>query len=243
MKLRNPLILPAILMGSLFFISCKKDDIKNNACRIVTISEESASGSAVVHNITYNNDGKISTLQSSGTFNTNKVFNYTGNTIIVTTSGNNNPSRKDSITLNSQGRPVNIRQYFSGTNFDNYVFEYDGNGELLKNQKISNGSTTPETTIYTNQNGNIASIKTSFSTVNLEYFNNKAVQQGDYLEVLSLIAYGVSIYPHKNLVKSIVSDNSITNYDYEFNSEGVITKITATGNSGVGTITYQYQCN
>ncbi len=243
MKFTNLLILPAILMGTLHFISCKKDDIKNNSCRIVTITEESGSGSALVHNITYNNDGKISTLQSSGTSNTNKVFNYTGNTIIVTTSGNNNPPRKDSITLNSQGRPVNIRQYFSGTNFDNYVFEYDGSGELLKNQKLSNGSATPETTIYTNQNGNIVSIKSPFSTVNLEYFNNKSVQQGDYLDILSFISYSVSIYPHKNLVKSIVSGNTITNYDYEFDSEGLITKVTATGSSGGGTLTYQYQCN
>ncbi len=225
--------------------ACKKDgDDKKAACRIVTVSQ-SSSGTPNVINITYNNDGKISTLStSSGSSSTSKVYTYSGNTIIINATSGSFSSR-DSVTLNAQGRASNIRQFsdLTGNNWTNYRFEYNGN-DLLKYHQTSDGDATEETTTATYSNGNMVGLQSSSSNTTLEYFTDKKVQPGDYLELAMLIQYGVSVYPHKNLLKTIDSGTgSITNFNYEFDAEGNITKVIATAGSSTTTLTYQYQCN
>lgn len=224
--------------------SCKKNSDKKATCRIVTVAQ-SSSGSNSTINITYNNDGKISTLgTSSGSSSTNKVFTYSGNTIIInSTSGS--ISTRDSVTVDAQGKALNIRQFsdLTGSNWTNYRFEYNGS-DLLKFHETSDGDATEETTVATYSNGNMVGLQNASSNSTLEYFTDKKVQPGDYLELISLIQYGVSVYPHKNLVKTIDGGSgSITNFNYEFDAEGNITKVTATGGSSSTTLTYQYQCN
>jgi hypothetical protein len=225
--------------------SCKKNNDKQATCRIVTVTESSSSGNTI-RNITYNNDGKISTLNASGSNPTNKVFNYNGNTVIVnTTTGSGTFSSRDSITLDNRGRPLNLRQYYNvaGTNFSNYKFEYSGD-DLLKLQQTDETGGVPETTTTTYVNGNMVSLHSPSGTTTLEYFTDKKVQPGDYLELAALIQYGMSVYPHKNLLKTIASGaSSITNFNYEMNPDGTISKVTATSGSSVSTLTYQYQCN
>lgn len=224
--------------------SCKKNSDKKATCRIVTVTQ-SSSGSTSTINITYNNDGKISTLgTSSGSSSTNKVFTYSGNTIIInSTSGS--ISTRDSVTVDAQGKALNIRQFsdLTGSNWTNYRFEYNGS-DLLKFHETSDGDATEETSVATYSNGNMVGLQNASSNTTLEYFTDKKVQPGDYLELVSLIQYGVSVYPHKNLVKALDSGSgSITNFNYEFNADGNITKVTATGGSSSTTLTYQYQCN
>src|SRR5690349_11148102 len=109
MSMRGAFTCLVLLLGP--FISCKKNKDKKPFCRIATITDAGTSNT-VVYNITYNNDGKISTLTSSGSVSSVKVFTYTGNTInINTTFGSNGSTSRDSITLDSRGRPSNIRSF------------------------------------------------------------------------------------------------------------------------------------
>jgi hypothetical protein len=228
--------------------SCKKDkDDKKPVCRIVRIIDSGMRTN--MYNITYNNDGRISTLHSSGASVTNKVFTYSGNTInINTTVGSNTFSSRDSITLDNKRRPVNIRSFFneSGTNWSNFSLEYNGD-DLLKYTVTTSSSSPPETVTATYVNGNMVNLQTAGTSLTFEYFTDKLVQPGDYLEIANLIQYGATIYPHKNLVKSAISNGgAITNFNYEFNTDGQITKLIATSSgsgSSVNTLSYQYQCN
>src|SRR5688572_1526628 len=84
------------------FGSCLKENDKKADCRIATITVTQTTGgtASIVHNIAYNNDGKISTIVSTGSLTLNKVFIYTGNTIMVnTTDGSGSFSSRDSITI------------------------------------------------------------------------------------------------------------------------------------------------
>ena len=236
-----------ISVAVLLFVSlaaCKKDNDKKATCRISTITQTS-SGDNTIQNITYNNDGRISTMTTSGDFGSTKVFTYNGNTVIVITTGNDGDfNSRDSITLDAKRKPLNIRQFHNedGDNWTNYSFEYNGD-DLQKFHQTNENGTSPQTSVATYQNGNMMSLQTGNGTATLEYFTDKKVQPGDYLELASLIQYGVSVYPHKNLVKTIAEGSTILNFNYEFNADGTISKVTATSGGTVSSLTYQYQCN
>ncbi|HMG69242.1 MAG TPA: hypothetical protein VK588_16205 [Chitinophagaceae bacterium] len=225
------------------FISCKKNDVvkKKSTCRIVTLTDLNGSTSTI-YNISYNNDGKISTLNSGVS---SSVFTYSGNTVLINKTNSGSFSERDSITVNSNGKPLNLRQYYdqAGTNWSNIVFEYDGSGVMLKSEETNNSSSTLQTTLYSFTSGNLVGIQSTSDNLTLEYFSDKTAQQGDYLGIVSLINYGVNLYPHTNLVKSLNSGSNLTNFDYEMNTDGLISKLTATSGSTVETITYQYNCN
>lgn len=240
--MKSPKVVVAFFAAFLFF-SCKKDNDKKASCRIVTIAI-TGSGNNSITNITYNNDGRISTLNTPGNNGSSKVFTYNGNTVLATATNNDGSfSSRDSITLDARRKPLNIRTYFNeeGTNFTNFSFEYNGD-DLLKLHQ-TNGPNDVETSVTTYVNGNMVSLQSPSNTTTLEYFTDKKVQQGDFLDLSSFIQYGVSVYPHKNLVKTIATASSILNFNYDFNSDGTISKVTATSGSSVTTISYQYQCN
>lgn len=233
----------AVIISTALF-SCKKNNDKQANCRIVTITT-SGPGDNTIYNLTYNNDGRISTLTISGSSTQTKVFTYNGNTVIANTArGDGSFASRDSITLDVKRRPLNLRIYSdeSGTNFSNYRFEYNGD-DLLKIQTTSDNSNIPETQVATYVNGNMVKLATTSSESTLEYFTDKKLQQGDFLEISSLVQNGVSIYPHKNLVKTIASGSNVQNFNYEFNSDGTISRVTSTNGSSVSTVSYQYQCN
>lgn len=233
----------AIAIICLTLNACKKSTDKNANCRIVTAVEVIGSNTNTF-NITYNNAGKISTLDASGTFTLSKVFTYSGNTIMINTTSSGTFSRRDSITLNDKGKPLNIRQYsnLAGTVWLNYAMEYNGDN-LLKYIETNNTGTT-KTIMVTTTNGNATQVSLPGANIKLEYHTDKNVQRGDWLEFSSLIEYGVNIYPHKNLLKTIdQGGGSITNYNYEFNSDGLISKVIGTSGSSSSSLTYQYACN
>jgi hypothetical protein len=229
---------------SIAILSCKKEGDKKATCRIVTITTSESGGNSIF-NVTYNNEGRISTLSSSGSNFSNKVFTYNGNTVIANASNDDGSfGSRDSITLDAKRKPLNIRKYFDEdlSNFANFSFEYNGD-DLLKVNQTSETGGVPETSVATYVNGNMVSLQSPSGISTLEYFTDKKVQPGDYLELSSFIEYGVSVYPHKNLVKTIANGSSILNFNYEFNADGTISKVTATSGTTVSTVTYQYQCN
>jgi hypothetical protein len=247
MKTRNAL---AIFSVAIIFcstnISCKKLFDKEKNCRLTTITHTHAQGTRV-ESITYNNEDKISTMViTDGSVVTNKVFLYSGNTILITSTitwatGSN--ILVDSVTLDNQGRAVNIRQF--GTDRLTYVntrFEYSGE-DLLRASQTTESSATPDVSIATYVNGNMVRLEGANGVVTLEYYTNEQFQQGDYLHALTFTTYGVGVYPHKNLLKTMNDGSNIFNFSYEKNDDGLIEKVNVTSAAATSSVTYQYECD
>jgi hypothetical protein len=250
MKLSKKIVqILCILLACTSIISCKKDkgkeDNKPSSCRIIAATIADGSATTTV-NISYNNDKKISSVSMSGAIVSNKVFSYNGNTIIgnATTAGGAFSGR-DSVTLDNMGRPVNIRQIYnqSGTSWHNVVYEYSGD-IMTKISEAYQGNTYPVSYTVNSVDGNVVSFGNSGTSTSLEYYTDKSIQPGDYLEFPTWIYYGVSIYPRKNLIKKLNSGGgNFEEVSYEFDADGKITKAIVNYGSGVNTYTYQYQCD
>jgi hypothetical protein len=226
------------LLVILAFTACKKDkdEKKKPTCRIITITP-SPSGNSF--NISYNSEGKISTMSTGNDITT---FAYSGNTIIGTTTTSGTFSSKKIITLNSNGLATNVKTEFntSGTNWSNDVYEYSGT-ELIKATNTSSGGGSPSISTVTWSNGNLVSISSGSSVSTIDYFTDKPAQTGDYLDIAQLVG-GFQIYRTKNAIKSLFSGSTITSFNYNFDADGKITSLTASGGTNI-TYSYQHQCN
>jgi hypothetical protein len=222
-------------------MGCKKDNDKAATCQITSVV---SSGGNFNYTITYNDEGKVAIIDAASSNPTQMDFSYNGSTVyIITLDKDGHFSKKDSITIDSKGKPLNIRTMYAadGSIWENNSFEYNGD-DLKSFSRTTNSDATPTTTTATYSNGNPVALVTSGSTSVLEFYTDKKVQKGDYLEIASLIQHGISIYPHKNLVKTIAGGGTATNFAYEFNSDGLITKVTATSGTQVSILLYTYEC-
>ena len=217
---------------------CKKDkdEAKKPDCRIITVTP-TTSGSSF--NISYNSDGKISTISTGSDITS---FAYSGSTIIATTTNSGTFGSKKIITLNANGMATNVKTEFnaSGTDWSNDVYEYSGT-ELIKATTTSSSGGAPNVSTVTWSNGNLVSISSGSGVSTLDYFTDKPAQTGDYLSLAQLVA-GYQIYKTKNAIKSLFSGSTITSFDYSFDGDNKITSLTATGGSNI-TYSYQHQCN
>lgn len=237
MKTQKLFIVSILLIG----IGCKKESDKNANCQIVAIVSSAGNSN---YTITYNEEGKVATIDAPGPSPSHKDFAYDGNTIyIVSLDKDGHFQQKDSITIDSKGKPLNIRTMYTtdGSKWQNNSFEYNGE-DFKSSAQTTNSNPTPVTTTATYSNGNPLSLVTNGNSSVLDFYTDKKVQKGDYLEVASLLQYGISIYPHKNLVKMIASGGGATNFAYEFNADGLITKVTATSGTQVSILLYTYEC-
>jgi hypothetical protein len=166
----------AALVMIITFAGCKKDkdEAKKPDCRIITITP-TPSGSSF--NISYNSDGKISTISTGSDITT---FAYSGNTIIANTTNAGTFSSKKIITLNGNGMAVNVKTETNaaGTNWSNDVYEYSGT-ELIKATTTSSSGGTPTISTLTWNNVNLVSIASGSSVTTLDYFTDKPAQVGD----------------------------------------------------------------
>jgi hypothetical protein len=245
MKTKIILFISVCIISSLF-LSCEKEGDKIANCKISSITE--TFGSTVrTYTLTYNNDGRLSTLNTGGSNPTSKVLIYSGNTLLITTTvvtGSGTSTNRDSVTFDDRRRPVHIRQYFNdGALWFNMIYEYNGEN-LARVHRTTNTSAVPETTILTyDSDGNAVRFESPSGIETMEYYTQEKVQPGDWLEVLSFITYGISVFPHNNLVKSYNNGTAIGNFSYEKNDDGLITKCTTTGGPAVSTMTYTYECD
>jgi hypothetical protein len=223
-----------------FAFSCKKNkEDKKPSCRLKSVTEVRTTGNST-WDFTYNNEGKISVIKlthSGGT--TIKEFTYTGSTIIAIATTSTGFLRKDSITLNANGRPTNVRVYYNeaGTSWENTAYEYNGN-EISKHQKSSSAAPSPTTLTATYANGNMIKLGNN----NYEFYNDKN-QAGDFLNTLGIVEYGLSLYSNQNLTKSITNGSSVSTIVYEKNADDLIIKTDFANSAGSFTWTYQYECN
>ncbi|XZF13256.1 hypothetical protein ACTHGU_15825 [Chitinophagaceae bacterium MMS25-I14] len=229
------------------FPACKKKD-NSPTCRIITITEVSSSGTSVI-NLTYNNDGKVSTISETGSSTVNKVFTYNSNTIIVNATGSGGTfSERDSISLNSSGQAINFRRFTNsaGTNWDNDAFEYDNSGHVIKDISTGSGSSSTSTTVYTYTNGDLTSAITSGSSTSsavVEYYADKPAMDGDYFHVTGILNYGFQLIKNVHMTKSITQGTTVVNLSYTYNNSNQVSQLTYTNGSALETVSYQYQCN
>jgi hypothetical protein len=218
--------------------SCSKKSSNTPACQIITITDQNGT-STTTYNITYNNQGKISTEEyaQSGT-NYTRVFTYSGNTEILTTSGGG-ASTVDSITLNSSG--LIESDYFSYTgNLTVTTYTYSGT-ELQKEVQVANGGT-PATTTFTWSNGDVVSSNDGTTTASYTY-NTKGSVAGDYWNIIQLVNYGASFVKTAHQLSVFSSGTTVENINYTYDNSNKITGVTATTGANVESITYQYTCN
>jgi hypothetical protein len=238
-----------LLTGAAHLSSCLKENEsgKKPDCRIGTITAVGSNGKTVTL-ITYNGNGKISTVDvldpNGGTVN--KVITYIGNTINIDsrrTSGSNTTTTRDSITLDDRGRAVNIRTFnLNGTPWTNNRIVYNGD-ELVRTEFTTETSPTPQVSTHTYVDGNLISSTTPWGNTSAEYYTDKELQQGDYNEILYQTTYGISIGPNKNLVKSMTLPGNNLNFNYEMDSQGLISKLTIINGGLASTVTYHYICD
>lgn len=225
-------------------VSCKKKD-DSPTCRMTTATSVSGTDS-YVYSLTYNNDGKISTITTvGGGTTTSKVFTYAGNTINIAEKNNSGTVTYNYVvTLNSAGNISSIVQTAPGSsNTYTLTAAYDGNGNLTSITSQSSGSSAYVTNT-TYSGGDLVSYSAGGSNSGtLEYYSDKDFQDGDYFKTQQMLQYGALYIVNKHLVKAQTSGSNITNYSYEF-TDGRVSKLTSSASGGsVSTVTYQYTCN
>jgi hypothetical protein len=199
-----------------------------------------------VYNISYDNDGRINQVTTS---ENKRIWGYTNQGVVFSVFDNNDKLlSRSTIVLNGKGYPetfthdyYNPDQTLNFTNLE--AFEYNNEDQLVT--WISKHGTNPETTkIITWSEGNMVLFTDGTDTTEVEYYTDQPVQAGDYLQMITSLSDGMPYINNKNLPKSIDNGYAITNFNYEYDQEGKITKFTLTESSvpDVLEISYQYTC-
>ncbi|HSZ31656.1 MAG TPA: DUF4595 domain-containing protein [Puia sp.] len=242
------LILSLPVIACLFVLtpSCSKKSSGGSAassCQIITILDSSSSGNTIF-NLTYNNNGKVSTIQNTSVTNpTTEVFTYSGNDILITTTGTGNVFvSSDSIVTNSAGLITFSQLVDASSDTTVYTFTYDGNNDLLKQTSQTNSGTI-STSTFTYTNGDLTSSSDGTNTTTYSYTNSKPSENGDYIHIFQLFNYGGQAIKTAHLIQSLTAGSTVDNFNYTFDSSGKITSLTLTSGAVVETVSYQYQCN
>jgi hypothetical protein len=232
------IILIVLVLSQLIVPSCSKKSSPAPTCQIITILDQNGATSTS-YNITYNNQGQISTEQySSGSTNTTKVFTYSGNTEMIATATGAATST-DSITLTSDG--LMARDVFTnsgGQTVTTYTFSGQ---EVQKSVTVANGGT-PTTTVFNFTNGDLTSFTDGTNTTTVTY-NSKPTAAGDYWQVIQLVNYGAPFVKTTHQLAGISTGTMVTNVNYTYDNSGKVTALAATSGASIENISYQYSCN
>ena len=134
-------------------------------------------------------------MEISAAVSVTRVFTYFGNTIMVNGTKAGAFHSPDSITLDDRGRPLNLRQFYQEDRSDwsNIAFTYNGD-DLLTMKQSTDQSTNPVTSLVACSNGNMVCQQLNGNIVMLEYFLDKKVQPGDFLQFNSLPVFGIDLF-------------------------------------------------
>jgi len=224
--------------------SCKKNKQEPTPpdCRITKVTQGEQ-----VNVISYDTDGRVQSIVSNGTYV--NTFEYSGNTIVITTTDRGTFEERKIITLNANRMASNIRRQTNdaGTNWSNNAYEYNGTQLVKRTFTSSIGSTWTGT--YTWENGNMVTMVEQGNEVQLEYDLSKSARFGDYYSITAFLQYGDAhiLYRNSNLLVSTVRTSGgttfITSFDYHADEWGNITSMTSiAGGSPVSTAAIEYEC-
>lgn len=219
--------------------SCKKSS-STPSCKLITVVDQYNSSTATI-NISYNNDGKISTIQRTGSSPSTQVFNYNGNLLMISTSSSGSVTSTDSVVFNSDGLISYSMEKDASNNKTVNIYTYSGT-QLLKSTSQYNGGAI-QTTTYTYTNGDLTGSSDGTNTGVYSYYTDKTFADGDYLKLVQLINYGAFFVKNAHLIKGFQEGSTVENFNYTFDNTGKITGLTATTGSSIETVTYQYSCN
>lgn len=244
----NRFTAPLLLSIALIMVtaSCKKkDDSDKPVCRITSINTVDNNANSIL-SITYNNDGKFSTITNTSAASpvTRTVFTYGSNAITVTNTTGANNEVTGTIEIQTDSRQHMVSAIFKnalGKVQSTATIEYDASGHLTKiNNQDGGGTPTVSTAVFT---GDDLTSLNSTSLTTYTYYTDKAVQDGDYFKILQLTQFGALYVDNAHLLKSQQDGNSAPdNFNYDFDADGKITKLTMTSGATVFTIAYTYLC-
>lgn len=233
-----------LIAGTLLTItSCKKND-DDPVCRLSTATNVSSSGNSALV-FSYNTDGKLSQMVSTGASSYTRTFSYSGNTInIIQRDGANAIVQTSDVTLNNANKVVSIvTKSAAGTVTEMLNVDYDANGNASR-IIAKYGSGTPDTSILTYSGGDLITITSGTSITTLTYYTDKAFQPGDYLYYTQMMQYGAMYITNQHMLKSYQnSGGTPSNFTYEYDNSGNVSKITLISGSTTESLDYTYNCN
>lgn len=224
-------ILSLLVTGT--FTACKKNDVEKPTCRIVSVFVPSATA---LYHLSYNSNGKLSSA-TAGPLNI--LYEYIGNTTIVTTLDSGKFRSKSVIIANTAGLATSVKteNNAAGTDWTNTIYEYNGE-ELIKATTTSSVVAITSVTTYTWLNHNVTSIsETPGTQMVLNYYMDKPKQTGDYLSIVQLFD-GYETIRNKNLLKTY----SQVDFIYDFGPDRNISSVGAAPNNQK-LFEYEYECN
>ena len=219
--------------------SCKKSS-SSPSCKLITVVDQYGSTTNTI-NISYNNDGKISTIQESGSSPFTKVFTYSGNLLMITTSNASSVTATDSVVFNSDGLISYSMNKDASKNKTVNIFTYSGTQLLKSTSQYNAGAIT--TTTYTFTNGDLTGSSDGSNTATYSYYTDKNFADGDYFKLVQLINYGGLYVKNAHLIKGFQQGATVEKFNYTFDNTGKITGVTATNGSNIDNVTFQYSCN
>ncbi|MFA9215348.1 MAG: hypothetical protein ACEQSR_16170 [Candidatus Methylacidiphilales bacterium] len=244
MKAKQIMLLLAATAAT-YFTSCKKDSdstTPNTAtptCNITSTLENDTTYAAFI----YNPNGTINQVINKEPSTDTSIYSVIYEPNLITVSIDGTPLR--TYFLNSKGNADSIVTDVQGffTVITNNT--YDNNG-YIKTQIESQtflGSTTETTRNFTYTNGNLTTMEESDGTTNTVYTYDYFTDKTNNLSKVDL-DYMFMGNSNKNLVKTEFTDGEITtNYSYNFDSNGKVTKKIATSTIGeVNQTNYSWTC-
>ena len=233
------------------FLSCKKNKDEGPKCRFKTISHRSGN----VHHVTYRGD----TLMIMGEYTVGGNFYFsTADRLQRIESPATNPYILTELVYNNNGKIVEAKTYFAGTNTWVYqgkaVFTYTNN--KLTNRR-EESTTYPSGPFYNTdlvwEEDNIRTIITRIGTdticvkvISYDMSKTNPMTRYDYLYFgdgdADYGGYKLPYYFSKNLMTNVESKCGVADtriYTYTFNGNGLIEKVLDNGDM---LWTYEYDC-
>ncbi len=235
-----PLYCVALLFVLIQGVACSKKNSSSsstaaNSCKLSGINAVGGTSFETV-SITYNSDGKVSTIvQSSPSNNLTMKYVYSGDVIMMTSSGyTNGDVVTDSVVVNSDGLMLSdLERNIFDTTFTTYTYS----GTEVASSIFQEAGQTPVATTFTFSNGDLTGGLTDTIT-----YNDKPSAPGDYLQIEQLLAYAAPFIKTAHQCTSYTSNGVATNFTYAYDSAGKITQLAISGGT-TGTFNYSYDCN
>ncbi len=244
MKAKQIMLLMAATAAT-YFTSCKKDsdsttpNVTTPTCNITSTLENDTTFAAFI----YNSNGTINQVVNKEPSSDTAIYSISYETNLITISISGIPFR--TYFLNSKGNADSIVTDIQGFFTMITTNTYDNDGYLkTQNESVTFlGSTTVTSRNYTYTNGNLTTMTESDGTTNTVFTYDYYTDKTNNISKVNLDNMFVG-NSNKNLVKTEFTDGDITtNYTYNFDSNGNVTKQIATGIDGeVSQTNFNWTC-
>lgn len=247
MKLNPRRVMPmACLMLSITFNACKKNSNNDAPPKSVTCvlagTTSISSGGQSTFSIQRDEKNRISciTLFNGPKVLTQRTFQYYGSEVVITAKNDNGINELDSLTLNAAGDIVRLK--ISRNNANRPIPDqtlsmlYDANGQLISFTNVN--------TVYQCvwQNGDLTALINSLDTQRFSYAD-KPFSIADGQEINRVLEYGQPLFKTAHLCSGYYDHDSII-YNYGFDSNGNVTRVTSRYNAGYSeTESIDYDCH